>query len=263
VSRTGARLPTPRYSYLIQMATGLVRDALLGRRRSFADDARACIARLVPPLCVLGAQNVPPGGGCVITLNHYYRPGFASQWSAFAVSASIPGEPHWIMTGELTFPRHPWIALIGMPLSRWALGRVARVYGFTAMPPMPPRPRDVAARAAAVRRVLRYAAAHRAAFIALSPEGGDQPAGRLTMPPSGAGRFCLLLASAGFNFLPAGLYEEHGQLTLHFGEPYVLHVEKECAPHEKDRLAALAVMSRIARLLPPELRGELAGIDRT
>jgi hypothetical protein len=252
----GADRTYPRYSYPIHMLAGLVLDALLDRHRKFADDARACLARLSPPLRVLGARNIPTGGSYVITPNHYYRRGFASQWSALAVSALIPADVHWVMTGELTFPARPWFALLGKPLSRLALGRVAQVYGFTAMPPMPPRPRDVAARAGAVRRVLRYAATAADPIIALAPEGGDQPYGRLSMPPSGAGRFCLLLAEAGLRFLPVGIYERNGQLNLHFGELYTLHAEERCSADEKDRLAAFAVMSHIAGLLPSELRGD-------
>ena len=240
------------------MVAGLVCDALLGRPRSFDRDARDCMAGLRPSLQVLGAASIPAGGRYVVTPNHYYRPGFASQWSSFAISSCISAGVYWVMTAELTFPGH-WIAPLGMPLSRFALGRVARSYGFTAMPPMPPRPRDIARRAAAVRSVLRYASSAIEPVIGLAPEGGDQPGGRLSMPASGAGRFCLLLAAAGLKFLPVGVFEEDGRLTLHFGELYRLRVEDECSPHEKDRLAALAVMSHIAALLPPQLRGEFSG----
>ncbi len=248
----------PRYSYPIQVIAGLVRDGLLRRRRRFADDARLCMARLAPPAQVLGEEHVPAGGCFVITPNHYYRRGFASQWSTLAISARIP-DVHWIMAAELTFPGH-WIAPLGMPVSRFALGRIAQVYGFTAMPPMPPRPRDTAARAAAVRRVLRFATGSKGAIVGLAPEGGDQPAGRLSMPPSGAGRFCLLLAAAGLRFLPVGVYERDGRLVLHFGEPYVLRIDEKCSTDEKDRRAAFAVMSHIAPLLPDELRGDFAGV---
>ncbi len=247
----------PRYSYPIRMMTGLVRDALLRRHRRFLDDAQACIRRLTPPLEVHGRQNVPTGGGYVITPNHYYRAGFASQWSALAISAAVRTNLHWIMTAELTFPGH-WIAPLGMRASRYALSRVADVYGFTAMPPMPPRPRDVARRAAAVRRVLRLAGRGTSPIIGLAPEGGDQPGGRLSMPPAGAGRFCLLLSAAGLRFLPVGVYEENGRLTLNFGEPYALPIDQDCTADEKDHIAAFTVMSRIAPLLPRALRGEFS-----
>jgi hypothetical protein len=245
----------PRYSYPPRLIFGLVRDALLRRRRNFQSDARLCIARLRPPLRVLGAEHIPSNGCHAITLNHYYRPGYASQWSALAISASLPADVHWTMTDELTFPGS-WIAPLGRPVSRFVLGRVAAVYAFSPMPPMPPRPHDLERRALAVRAVLRYVTKTPAAFIALAPEGGDQPGGRLSMPPPGVGRFCLLLASAGLHFLPVGVYESAGTLTLSFGEPYELHIAGTNSADEKDRLAAFAVMSHIAALLPFHLRGE-------
>ncbi len=249
----------PRYSYPIQTMAALVRDGLLRRHRQFADDARACMARLSPPVQMLGVENIPAGGCFVITPNHYYRRGFASQWSPLAISAHIPAV-HWVMTAELTFPGR-WIAPLGMPVTRFALRRVAAVYGFTAMPPMPPRPRDVAARAAAVRRVLRYAAAAGSQpIIGLAPEGGDQPGGHLSMPPAGAGRFCLLLGGAGLRFLPVGVYEQDGRFLLSFGEPYVLQVQGQYPADERDRRAAFSVMSHIAPLLPAALRGEFASV---
>src|SRR5512135_1110260 len=79
----------PSYSYPPRVVLGLVCDGLLGRRRRFQSDARRCIARLRPGLQVFGLEAVPPHGCYVITLNHYYRPGFAAQWSALAISASL------------------------------------------------------------------------------------------------------------------------------------------------------------------------------
>ncbi len=247
----------PKYSYDPQFILGLIRDGLLGRRRPFQRDARACISRLRPPLRVLGEKHIPERGCYAITPNHYYRLGFGSQWSSLAISAAVPVDICWIMTIELTVPGS-WIAPLGMPVSRFVLKRVARTYDFVGMPPMPPRPRDTTARAAAVREALRYAASKPDAVIALAPEGGDQPGGRLSMPPSGAGRFCLLLAAAGLSFLPVGVYEADGALTLNFGDPYQLVIAPTTSADERDRLAAFAVMSHIAPLLPAPLRGVFA-----
>ncbi len=248
----------PNYSYPLRVILGLVRAALLGRHRRFQGDARACIARLRPPLRVLGLERIPSDGCCAITLNHYFRAGYAAQWSALAISAALTRDVCWVMTDELTFPGS-WIAPLGKPVSHFALSRGARLYGFVPMPPMPPRPRDVERRAAAVREALRYARQTPNAIIALAPEGGDQPGGLLAMPPSGAGRFCLLLAAAGLSFVPVGVYEADGALTLNFGAAYELQAPAVKSADEKDRLAAHAVMSHIAPLLPAELRGEFGG----
>ncbi len=247
----------PHYSYPPLTVLGLVRDGLLLRHRRFKSDALACIARLKPPLRVLGGKHIPNGGCYVATLNHYYRAGFRQQWSSLAISATLPRDAHWIMTGELTFPGS-WLAPLGKLLSRFVLRRVARVYGFISMPPMPPRPHDVERRAAAVRDALHFARNTPNAVIALAPEGGDQPGGALTMPPPGSGRFCLLLAAAGLHFLPIGVYESEGALTINFGEMYELSVPRVGSADERDRIAAYTVMSHIAPLLPIGLRGGFA-----
>jgi hypothetical protein len=245
----------PSFSYPKQVLVGLVVDALRGHPRSFAADARSCVKRLRPGLRLLGAEHIPVNPRYVITPNHYHRPGYQAQWTALAISACLPAEVHWVMTGELTFPGK-WYAPMVVSIDRFVLNRIARVYGFTTMPPMPPRPRDLAARALAVRDVLRYSERTGIAVIGLAPEGGDQQGGRLSMPPSGAGKFCLRLAAAGLMFLPVGVYESGGALTLQFGAAYELQCHSGASTRGDDRLAASTVMRHIAALLPMELRGE-------
>jgi hypothetical protein len=193
----------------------------------------------------------------VITVNHYYRPGFAAQWMALAISAVVPENIHWIITGELTFPGK-WYAPLGMLVSRFILERGARVYGFTTMPPMPPRPRDVEARAASVRAVLDSIRHTENPIIGLAPEGGDQLGGVLTMPASGVGRFALLLAKRHLRFVPVGIYETGGELCLNFGEAYNLSVPHNLSADERERAAARIIMKNIAVLLPVQLRGEFS-----
>lgn len=244
----------PSYSFPPRILTSLLRDLLLARRRSFKLDAQACLVEVQPPLQVGGTQHIPLTGPCVITFNHYHRLGFNAIWMAAAIASVVPTEMHFVMTGELTYPGR-WYAPLGMFLSKIALHRAACIYGFTTMPPMPPRPKDVEARAASVRRVLELARG-RELIIGLAPEGGDQPGGVLTMPASGAGRFCLLLHGLGYRFVPAGVYEEDGALHLDFGASFGLDVSRSYPADERDALAARQVMSRIAPLLPPRLRGE-------
>jgi len=245
----------PRYSYPPFLLAAVLRDVLLGRRRSFRQDAQKCLQRLQPPLRLLGVEHLPQAGPCVLTVNHYYRPGFRAEWLALAISATVPVDVHWIMTAELTFPGK-WYAPLGSWLSRLILRRGAGVYGFTPMPPMPPRPQDVLARAAAVRAVLEYVKRAEKPVLGLAPEGGDQPEGKLSMPAPGAGRFALLLAAAGLKFHPVGAYEQGGEFVLHFGPPYRLEISIPLPADERDRLAARQVMEHIAALLPAHLRGE-------
>ncbi len=245
----------PQYSYPRGMVAGLAFDFLLKRAHSFREDGMTCIGRLNPPLRVLGKEAVPQSGPCILTFNHYFRPGFNAWWMALALAATLPVDIHFTMTGELTFPGK-WYAPFGKTGSRWLLKRFARIYGFTSMPPMPPRPKDLRERAQSVRRVLAFARSHPQAILGLAPEGGDQPGGLLNWPPAGAGRFILLLADLGFPLLPVGCFEEEGAFCLHFGEKYWLEVPRHLNPDEKDRQVAEIVMSAIADQLPSRLRGK-------
>ena len=247
-------LDYPRYSYPTHLAPGLAASVFFGGQRSFRRDAQLCVEQLKPSLQVIGKENIPQNGPCILTFNHYYRTGFDAWWMALALAATVPEEIHFVTTGELTFPGK-WYAPLGMAGSRWLLKRFARIYGFTSMPPMPPRPQDVEARARSVRGVLAFAQSHPQAMLGLAPEGGDQPGGLLSMPPAGAGRFILLLAEQGFPILPVGCFEEAGAFCLHFGQMYHLKIPDGLTGKEKDHAGARFVMQSIAPLLPERLRG--------
>ena len=245
----------PLYNYPPFGFFRLAPSVFFGARRSFRRDGQLCLERLKPPLHVYGEKNIPQGGPCLITFNHYYRPGFNAWWMALAIASLVPVEMHWAMTGELTWPGK-WYAPLGQAGSRWLLRRFSKIYGFTTMPPMPPREKDVEARARSVRETLIFARQYPQAILGLAPEGGDQPGGVLNRPASGAGRFILLLAGQGFPILPVGVYEENGEFCLNFGAAYRLDVPLGLGPDEKDRAAARTVMSTIAVQLPVRLRGD-------
>lgn len=192
-----------------------------------------------------------------MTVSHYHRPGFGAQWLALGISALVPRELHWIMTAEWTAPGK-WYEPIKGAYSRLLLKYLSRVYGYTTMPPMPPRPKDMEARARSVRAVLEYAKHHPDFMLGLAPEGADQAGGKLSMPASGVGRFALLLAGQGFAFVPVGAYEEDGAFCLHFGQAYRLDVPSGLSLDEKDNAAAEIMMKKIAVLLPVRLRGDFA-----
>ena len=243
----------PSYRIPLDLVVGLAFDALLGRRRSFHADAIRCIGQLKPSLRVIGEENVPQNGPCVVTVNHYYRPGFGAWWIALAIAATVPVEMHWVVTGELLY-----LGKLGSPVSRWVLERIGKTYAFTTMPPMPPRLGDVEARARSVKKVLKRVQQGGNTILGLAPEGVDEHAGRLALPPSGVGRFGLLLAGLGSAFVPVGACEVEGVFCLHFGPAYRLGVPSGLSSEEKDHAAAEMIMKNIAVLLPGALRGEFA-----
>ncbi len=245
----------PSYTYPPRTVVGGIASLLFGRRRSFRQDGLDCIARLEPPLQVLGTENIPQAGPCLLTFNHYYRPGFQAWWMTLAIASVVPQEVHFVMTSELTYPGK-WYAPLGQAGSRLLLRGISRVYGFTPMPPMPPRPKDVEARALSVLETLAFAKAHPQAIIGLAPEGGDQPGGVLNWPAHGAGRFVSLLTRSGIPVVPIGAYEEKGCLFLSFGEAYHPPDPAGLPADERDRRVVEQVMRRIAPQLPARLRGE-------
>jgi hypothetical protein len=224
--------------------------ALQRRQRSFRRDSRRMLDRLSPPLHVEGSLPDLEHGSWLVVVNHYSRPGFRAWWIPMAISAMLPREVGWVTTSALTFPDRFRASTI-TPASRRFLRHIARLYGFVAMPPMPPRPFEVEQRAQAVRKVLRLAAKPRA-MLGLAPEGGDMPGGVLSPPPPGSGRFTWHLARLGLRILPVGAYEAEGRFCLHFGAPCVF---PSSLPPPVEENASHLVMSAIAACLPAHLRG--------
>jgi hypothetical protein len=155
------------------------------------------------------------------------------------------------MTAAWTFAESPWRHRILTPLTRWAFQRVAEVYGFLTMPPMPPNPSEYQARALAVRRAVRLAnrAALGGGMIGLAPEGHDS-ADRVGQPPPGGGAFIVLLTSPGLPVLPVAVAEHQGRLRVAFG-----HLFRPQVPAQRglrDTSVSKQVMEAIARQMPEE-----------
>lgn len=234
---------------------GLAGAVLTGRRRSFRADSLTAISLLHPPMEIRGQQNIPASGPYLLTTNHFSAPGFNAWWFTFALSAALPLELHWIMTGAWISPGKFYEAPIRI-FSTWLFPRIAQAYGFTTMTPIPPYSTDMQGRARAVRRVLEYAHRTPAPVIGLAPEGMDFPGGVLGAPPPGLGRFVARLAPPCQVILPAGVFKEEGHLCTQFGEPYRLEIPARCSPDETDAYVSNVVMHAIARQLPPSLQGE-------
>ena len=98
--------------------------SLRGERRSFAEDSRLCLEKLPAPLEVLGKDHIPQTGPCLVTVNHYARSGFGAWWLAFAVSAALPIEVHWVFTAEWTYQDYLRRRLI-TPATRWIFEKLA------------------------------------------------------------------------------------------------------------------------------------------
>lgn len=247
---------SPSYPTLTPTTISIAWSLVLGRRRSFLADAQAYVSRLRPPLEQHGTPLCHSAQGCVVTANHYHSRTFRSWWIALALTACLGEEIHWVMSDAWTYP-DPLRSRLITPLTRRVFRRLARIYGFTSMPPMPPRREEIERRALAVRAVLAYVRHAHRPLLGLIPEGSDSPDGSLMRPPSGVGRFLLLLVRAGLAIQPAGIYEQGGVVHLQWGAP-IESLPASGSIDERDRCAADTIMKAIAACLPSFLRGAYA-----
>jgi len=237
-----------RYPFPWKIVGLLALAILRGEQRSFRIDARTAVETLRPPLNVIGQAQIP--GPCVITINHYARPGFQAWWLALGVSSVLTNEVHWVVTSAWRYPDRlrSWMIT---PVSAWILEHVAAIYSFIRMPPLPSRPDEVELRAQAVREILRYARRADLPVIGLAPEGGDfSKPGEVAELPAGSGRLILHLAELGLAVLPVGAYEADGRFCLNFGRAFHLEPPSMSSPEVRDTWARRVVRKRMEVLLP-------------
>lgn len=252
---TKGKITNPRIDTRLWLKVSLA--ALCMRQRSFAADASAAVSSISPKPEICGLQHIPRTGPCLITSNHYTRPGLDAWWPALLISTAVASqreitaeqEIRWVITAAWTFPDAPWRRKYLTPLTRWAFARVAHVYGFITMPPMPPAREEVYARATAVRRTLRLARqiAPLGGMIGLAPEGRDTPEVVGSVPDS-VGDFIAHLCKAGLPILPVAVSEVQGRIHVAFGSLFqpVIPVSKI----GRDKAVAEQVMSAITDLVP-------------
>ena len=253
--------PLPHYPFPRWQALILGLDLLvLGGRRSFAAEGVRALRALPLQPQVVGLEQLPTSGPLLLVINHYERPGLWTFWSTFLASQAVRqrrgrhAEIHWLITAETRGTRYGPLPVPGA-LMQWVIGRVARGYGLITLPIAP---EETAARAAALRSVLRALRSgdEREHVIGLSPEGTGGRVLREALP--GTGEFLLLAARTGAAIVPVGIAErpEHDwALTATLGAPLDLTLPPEITRAGRDQWTREVVMRSIARLLPPDLRG--------
>jgi hypothetical protein len=235
---------------------------LLGQPRSFATDAQRLVEGMTPKPRVENAHYIPPTGAFAVVTNHYFKPGYTAWWGVAVIAVAIAQARHaddevvWAMTNRWTYP--DWLGShVQTPLTHWVFTRLARMWGFVSMPPMPPQPQYVLEGMRAVRQLLALldSPPGQQPCVGIVPEGRDSPDGSLIEPPAGTGRLLLHLAEAGLPMLPVGVAEVDGVLTARFGQRFKLRVPGTRDRKELDRLASAQVMTAIGAQLPRELWG--------
>lgn len=235
----------------------LLGSLLTGRRRSFREDSIKAVALFHSEVRVLNPVSPDESRGKVLIVNHYTRPGLGAWWIALALSATFPADIHWIMTSAWAYPDR-LRSMTVTPVSRWILQRLAKVYGFTSMPPMPPRAHEIAARVSSIRSLLQTIDRTPGVSIGLAPEGADSGVGTLARPPAGVGRLLQLLLERGLQAIPVGIYEQGSSLTVRYGPKLPCPGALPVGRSERDAALTNWAMRAIANCLPPSLRGPYA-----
>lgn len=251
MSAPGAALP--QYEMPRLAIIRFVLDALAGRPRSFARDARDVLDANPYARRIVGLDHVPTDGRLIVVMNHFNRPGLRPYHCAMVVSAALAErlaggpEVRWAFTSEYR-DRKVGPVPISPAVFRWVFSRFARTYDFVALPRQETL---VMNRALALRQLARRLAV---GPIGLTPEG-LLASDTLVEPPAGNGRFLRLLARGVVPLLPVAAWEEGSALTVRFGEPFHLSPADGLSREERDRLARDQVMIAIGALMPRRYRG--------
>jgi hypothetical protein len=255
-------MPETKYQHLpttplIGLALRILFSSLTRSKRSFKKDSTWAMSFFHPPIRAYGQANIPTRGPCLITMNHYSRPGSQGFWLAMGVNALVPLDITWVMTAAWTYIGQIH-GIIMRPIVRWFIGLISRTYGTLRLPSVPPVPGEEQERAIAVRKVVQAVREASQPVLGLAPEGGDIPGGKLGWPPPGAGRFMLHLNRMGLPIVPVGINEENGILCFRFGPAYQLAVPDGLPSEEQDKQAIRQVMGAIAGLLPEAMWGDFS-----
>ncbi|MYI83671.1 MAG: hypothetical protein F4056_10490 [Chloroflexi bacterium] len=240
----------PSYNFSLgYIVRWLFSVAVLRRRRRLGPDSREMLRGAQPRPRVVGIEQVPREGPCIVVMNHYERPGLRVWWCAALVGAALEahrgGDPpvHWLITD-----RFEGFSFAGLPmpdrLMAWLLGKIGDAYGLllVARPDAEVRSRSSLLREA--REILREDS-----VLGITPEAASGSGPELAAAWPGSGAALSWLSSGATPLVPVAVRDaEDGALLATFGAPFTLE-------RMNDEEGARAVMGPVAALLPPELRG--------
>lgn len=227
-----------------------------GRPRNLGADFRYVMGRMPAAPVVVGVENLPLRGPYVLVANHYERPGLWMGSSGMVVARGVyehgGGRLRWIAIAEWSDYR---VGPVPVPrlVTRFMFHRFFRVFGFL---PMEPERSGPLRRAEGVRAALRVVKSGDA--IGVFPEGDIGPTTAMIEAQAGSGEFLLALSRTAV-LIPVGLYESRGRLHVSFGPALDIEPLRMTSKPLRDSVASTGIMSAVAALVPPEMRGCYTG----
>jgi 1-acyl-sn-glycerol-3-phosphate acyltransferase len=251
-----------RYPYPVFHLIVPALRVLLGLSSSIRHAAALMVHGIRPAPRVLSANNIPAETPFVLVMNHYDRPGLGAWWGALVVLNAIanqrthePRDVRMLMTREWWYPGGLGRAL-KQPITRWFFEHLAKSYGLVLLPPVTGHRAFRGEGIIGIRRALALTRADPPQLVGLAPEGRTGEQGALCKPPRGAGLFLAALSQGEIPFLPAGIFEDDEPiLTVQFGEPFRLCVDRTLPRELQDVQAACEAMVHIGRVLPERMWG--------
>jgi len=246
-----ARISYPQYHFPNRLSIDIFYAFVFGKHRSIKQDAVRAIKGIIPPVHIIGMENIPSSGPALITMNHYARSGFSIAWSALAVAAQLSENQAWLMTSAWT-KRKFGLDTICTAVSKYVFSRLAKMYGAVTTPPFPPIPDEQYERSVSIRKLFRLLRTDPASILCIAPEGQNFNEGELGIPAAGTGKLIFQLEKQLGVIIPVGIWECFGRLVINFGTAY--DFDKRTFGSGLDNEVSSLVMNKIAYLLPNKSR---------
>jgi hypothetical protein len=235
-----------------------VRATFLGRplARDWATDGRQLAE--VFPAEVLGVENIPEEGGCLLLANHPRID--VALIAIYQLAAKLEEKTNrelaFVMAGELALWgdfSFPWLQVL--------LSRYQALYPRTIIPvtTIKSRPGYRSGRLQATERARRALQTGRA--LLLTPEAQTEE-GNVILPKKvyryGAGGLVKEAGELGTALVPLAIWKDPGRRTMiRVGAPFL--VDQGLTNRE----AVVEAMGKVAALMPNELRGPFAALGRS